>query len=321
MEEEKKVIRGYKGFDKDLKCFDFQYEVGKEYECKKAVICRKGFHFCENPIDVFKFYPPFLESGRARYCEVEGSGEFDFSEFDKVCCSKIKIVRELTLKELINSENYASINNNQNNSETSLLVFKQEDFSSASLVSYYSLVVNSGYNSIASTTGCYSTAVNVGRRSLSAGTYIGAIAANEGDFSASVNVGIRSFSGTNGKFSIAANSGLESSAVANGQQSLAVTTGDICSAVCNGVDSVSVTVGASSSASATGKHSIAFGAGKDCEAKGALGCWIVLTERDEWNGDCYPIKEVKAFKVDGEKIKPDIYYKLIDGEAVEVTET
>ena len=60
--------------------------------------------------------------------------------------------------------------------------------------------------------------------------------------------------------------------------------------------------------------------GKDCKAKGALGCWLVLTERGEWNDGCYSIKDVKAFKVDGEKIKPNTYYKLIDGEAVEVTE-
>ena len=55
-------------------------------------------------------------------------------------------------------------------------------------------------------------------------------------------------------------------------------------------------------------------------AKGAPGCWIVLTERDEWDGEAYPIKCVKAFKVDGEKIKPDTFYKLENGEAVEVKE-
>ena len=50
----------------------------------------------------------------------------------------------------------------------------------------------------------------------------------------------------------------------------------------------------------------------------ALGCWIVLTERGDWNGETCPIIELKAFKVDGEKIKTDTFYQLINGEAVEV---
>ena len=58
--------------------------------------------------------------------------------------------------------------------------------------------------------------------------------------------------------------------------------------------------------------------GKDSKTKGALGCWIVLTERGEWNGETYSILDVKAFKVDGEAIKADTWYKLIDGKAVEV---
>ena len=46
----------------------------------------------------------------------------------------------------------------------------------------------------------------------------------------------------------------------------------------------------------------------------------MLTERGDWDHDnnIYPINDVKAVKVDGEKIKPDTWYQLVDGEAVEV---
>jgi hypothetical protein len=78
----------YKGFDKDLKCRGFQYEIGKEYECAAAVACETGFHACERPLDVFSYYPP----ASSRYCEVEQSGETNASSDDsKVASTKIKI--------------------------------------------------------------------------------------------------------------------------------------------------------------------------------------------------------------------------------------
>ena len=52
----KKIIKGYKGFDKDLRCRDKQYEIGKTYTEDDAELCKKGMHFCENPHEVFGYY-------------------------------------------------------------------------------------------------------------------------------------------------------------------------------------------------------------------------------------------------------------------------
>ena len=50
-------VKGFKGFNKDLKCRDFQYEIGKDFEHEGRVeVCDRGFHFCENPLDVFNYY-------------------------------------------------------------------------------------------------------------------------------------------------------------------------------------------------------------------------------------------------------------------------
>ena len=92
-------MKTYKGFDKDLKCKGFQYEIGKEYEEKEAKACEKGFHACENPLEVFSYYPP---CGGNRYCEVEQSGELSKQgDGSKVASTKIKIGVELGLKGLI----------------------------------------------------------------------------------------------------------------------------------------------------------------------------------------------------------------------------
>ena len=61
-------MKMYKGFDKDLKCRDFQYEIGKTYEEPTAELCEKGFHACEYPLDVFEYYAP---GEMSRYCEVD----------------------------------------------------------------------------------------------------------------------------------------------------------------------------------------------------------------------------------------------------------
>lgn len=61
-------MKMYKGFDKNLKCRDFQYEIGKTYEEPTAELCEKGFHACEYPLDVFGYYAP---GDMSRYCEVD----------------------------------------------------------------------------------------------------------------------------------------------------------------------------------------------------------------------------------------------------------
>ena len=91
-------IKAYKGFDKDLSCRGFKYEVGKEYEETGDIkACEKGFHACPYPLDVFSHYTPAW----SRFCEVEQSGKIDDSESDKVCSSKIRIGAELDIRGLV----------------------------------------------------------------------------------------------------------------------------------------------------------------------------------------------------------------------------
>ncbi len=145
-------MKGYKGFGKDLKCRGFQYEVGKDYEEKDAVCCKKGFHFCENPLDVFGYYPP----ADSRYCEVEGDGKLDGDYRDtKVAASKIKIKAEIGIPGLIAAGvEYIKSNIDWKNAKES----NTGDRSAATNTGYQSAATVEGKESIAMATGIESKA-------------------------------------------------------------------------------------------------------------------------------------------------------------------
>lgn len=96
------TIKAVKGFNPDMTCtptnnVKFQYEEGKTYEEETADACLKGFHACELPIEVFRYYSPV----KSIYHEVEMSGEIDNSKTDKVCSSKIKIGAKINIAGII----------------------------------------------------------------------------------------------------------------------------------------------------------------------------------------------------------------------------
>lgn len=230
-------MKCYKGFDKDLKCRGFQYEIGKEYEENTADICHKGFHACENPMDVFGYYNP----ADSRYCEVDLDTNEQTGEDSKRVGKKIKIETEIGLSGLIQ----AGVK----------FILEKVDFKSAK-------ESNTGYQSAATNTGNQSAATNTGDRSAATNTGNQSAATNTGDWSAATN------------------------------------TGDWSAATVGGAENIAVVTGYGS------------------KAKGAVGCWLVLTERDEK----MHILGVQAVCVDGETIKADTFYMLKNGAIIEVDE-
>ena len=282
-------IKGYKGFDKDMKCRGFQYEEGKDYTHEGDVKCCKGgFHFCENPFDVFSYYDP----ANSRYCEVEGSGKCDKDDDTKVSVSNLHVGLEIGLNGLIN----AGVK----------FIFdkvKWEDCKSTN-TGNYSAATNTGNYSAATNTGNYSAATNTGYRSAATNTGYRSAATNTGDRSAATNTGDRSAVTNTGDLSTATNTGYSSAATNTGNRSAATNTGDY---------SAATNTGNHSASNVEGQNSIAIVTGRKSRAAGALGCWLVLTERD----DNMNIINVKAIKVDGKKIKANIFYTLEDGEIKE----
>ena len=145
-------MKAYKGFDKDLKCRGFQYEIGKEYEEPKADLCACGFHACENPIDVFGYYHP----ADSRYCEVEISDiSPEKSSDSKKCGKKIHIGAEIGIKGIVEAFIKFTMdkadwkNAKESNTGNQSVATNTGDQSAATNTGYQSAATNTGYQSAA----------------------------------------------------------------------------------------------------------------------------------------------------------------------------
>lgn len=93
-------MKRIKGFDKHLKCRDYQFEVGKVYEIendKPLELCSDSvFHYCKNIQQVHNYYNCDNDN---RYCYIEVLSE-EICDGDKCGAKKIKIVSEIVGEEL-----------------------------------------------------------------------------------------------------------------------------------------------------------------------------------------------------------------------------
>ena len=234
-----KVIKSYKGFNKDMTCRGFQYEEGKEYEEETADACHSGFHACEYPLDCLCYYSP----NESVYHEVEQNGEFDRGEDDsKVASTKIKIGARLDISGLVKASIDFTMSRVKKEAES------DEDYGASSATGDYGA---------SSATGDY------------------------GASSATGNCGASSATGYKG------------------------------------------------ASSANDSESVAVAWGYKGKAMGVIGSHIVLAEwkyigskeddrYDRAEQEAWEFVGAKMFRVDGEKVKPDTWYRLENGELVEV---
>jgi hypothetical protein len=276
-----KMIKGYKGFNKGLICRDKQYAENTVFNEDRATLCESGMHFCENPLNVLGYYP-YYNSGIksfSEYAEVEAPENVTESNGEKSVTKQLKIGSKISFDELIKA-----------GVEFNLSKAKSDKKKSA-------------------VTNMYCGARATGNKSG---------ASVIGDFSGVSVVGNRSGASAVGNYSGASTTGNSNGASVVGNYSGASATGDFSGVSATGVRSGAMVVGDDSQAMCK-NNSVAIAVGRNSMAKGDIGCYIVLTEC-KWNSeiDRYKIIDCKCFKVDGETIKADTFYKLINGKPVEV---
>ena len=281
--KERKVadkVVSVKGFDANMQCRGYQFEVGKTYTHDgKVVVCKSGFHACENPLDVLNYY----NICDSRFALVEQSGEIARHDGgSKVASSAITIQAELRLPDFIRR----SVAWIMSASETNEKIHAASGSHSKLAASgSYSRLAASGDSSQLAASGSYSKLAASGDSSQLAAS------GNDSKLAAS------------GSYSQLAASGYSSQLAASGSSSQLAASGDYSQLAASG---------SSSKLAASGYSSIAMAASCGSRAKaGSLGA-IALT----WNDGERPRISVGYV---GEELKPDTWYELNSrGEFVEV---
>ena len=307
----KEVIKGYKGFDKDLKCRDKQYSISKKFTEDDTKLCEYGMHFCANPHDIFKYYDA---GNNNRFCEVEASDVSEERGEDSKRVAKTLFVKaEISVSQICKIAVSTFFENFGFNKKIESADCKVAgDFGAA----------NAGDRG----------AANAGDRGAANAGNCGA--ANAGDFGAA-NAG--DFGAANAGYKGAANAGDRGAAnagncgAANAGNFGAANAGDFGAAnagdfgAANAGDCGAANAGDFGAANAgnygaanAGNCGVAV-VSNDGKVKGGLGS-ILVARNIEYNYNTYrhEVTDWACVIVDGEKVKADTWYHLVDGELKKV---
>ncbi len=310
-------MKGYKAFNKGLVCRDKQYAENTVFKEENAEICKSGMHFCKNPLDTLDYYPLIDNQGNiTEFAEVEALDDAKTNDNKKFCTKKLKIGTKLNLSQFIKAS--VDITYRNIKSEVDKKAPKTNAGGDcAKLAGGYNAKLAGGDcatlagGDCATLAGGYNAKLAGGYNAKLAGGYNAKLAG--GDCATLAGGDCATLAGGNdatlaggynatlaGGYNATLAGGYNATLAGGNNATLA---GGDCAKLAGGYNATL----------AGGKNSIIVGDNRSI-AKGKKGAVIVLIERDN---NCNII-DFKAVQVDGEKIKEDTLYKLINGEFVEV---
>ena len=282
-------MKGYKAFKKGMVCRDKQYEENTVFEEETANLCEAGMHFCENPMDVLRYYPLVDDDCNiTEFAEVESLGELKKDE-TKCCTNKLRIGKKLSLGDWIKSVVSFVIDKTKKDDSTQL----------ASSGNCAQLASSGDSTRLASSGNCAQLASSGDSTRLASSGYSAQLASS-GDYTRLASSGNCAQLASSGDYTRLASSGYSTKLASSGNCAQLASSGDY------------------TWLASSGDCAVVAGIGVDNIAKAKTGSFIVLAEY-KYNSETNrtePI-DVKAVKVDGEKIKADTWYKLENGEFVE----
>ena len=326
--KKEKVIKSYKGFDKNMQCQGFQYEVGKEYEIDGDIkCCNRGFHACESPLEVFDYYDML----NSRFAEVGQSGKIDKEyKSTKVCSSRIKVKAELKLADIINigikwlkditspSKVNKSTGLNDNGGD-SAKIGSSGDYVQIGSNGYCAQIGSSGNSAKIGSSG---NSAKIGSSGYCAQIGSSGDFAKIGSSSDFAKIGSSGYSaqiGSSGDYAQIGSSGNSAQIGSSGNYAQIGSNGDYAQIGSNGYCAQIGSSGNYAQINSTGEDSVIMCAGNGSIAKAKVGSWITLAEWvwDDKKKRSVP-KCVKTEYVDGERIKADTWYQLKNGVFTEV---
>ena len=274
-------VKGYKAFDKGMKCRDKQYEENTTYEENGNEICEAGvMHFCEDPFDVLNYYSLVDENGDiSDFADVEATGDIYKREY-KTATNKLHIGAKLGLKGFIK----ACVDFTIEKTRVEPMKDDRTDNNSGD----YAKIGSSGYSAQIGSSG-YSAQIG-----------------SSGDYAKIGSSGYYAKIGSSGDYAQIGSSGYSAQIGSSGYYAKIGSSGDY------------------AKITSEGKDSVIMAAGYNSIARAKIGSWITLAEwertesTDEKGYYMWKPKCVKTEYVDGERIKEDTFYKLVDGEFKEV---
>jgi len=316
------TIKGYKGFNKDMTCRGKQYKENTTYEEDGTEICEAGMmHFCENPYDVLDYYPLVNEDGDiSDFAEVEAVGEVK-KDGNKSETNKLHIGAKLGLKGFVkacvdftiektrienaeectdydNGKNYAQIGS----SGDSAKIGSSGDYAKIGSSGDYAKIGSSGYSAQIGSSG-YSAQIG-----------------SSGDYAQIGSSGYSAKIGSSGYSAQIGSSGDSAKIGSSGDSAKIGSSGDYAKIGSSGYSAQIGSSGDYAQITSIGKNSVVMAAGYNSIARAKIGSWITLAEwveTGEKNENGFYIwipKCVKTEYVDGERIKENTFYKLVDGE-------
>ena len=281
-------MKGYKAFGKGMICAPDkqhvkQYAENTVYEEDSAEVCKKGMHFCKDPLAVLDYYPLVDENGEmSEFAKVEALDECTTDDGQKYCTKKLKVGAKLSFPALVQ----ASVN------------FEFEK----------------------STNGEKDEKISSGNDARIGSSGNDARIGSSGDWAQIGSSGDWAQIGSSGNDARIGSSGNGARIGSSGNGAQIGSSGDWAQIGSSGNGARIGSSGNSARIGSIGKHSVICCAGNNSIVKAKIGSWITLSEwefSDEENA-YIPIC-VKTEYVDGKKIKADTPYKLVNGKFEEVT--
>ena len=320
-------MKGYKGFEPGLICRGKQYAENTVFEEEEAEICSYGMHFCETPFDVLDYYGFTNDNGDFNeFAEVEALEEVKTDDNRKFCTKKLKIGAKLSISKFINAcvdfaieKTSTCIADNKISSGNSAKIGSSGDFAQIGSSGDSAQIGSSGNFAQIGSSG---DSAQIGSSGDSAKIGSSGNSAKIGSSGNSAKIGSSGDSakiGSSGDFAQIGSSGDSAQIGSSGNFAQIGSSGDFAQIGSSGDSAQIGSSGNFAKIGSSGKDCVICCAGHNSVVKAKKGSWITLAEWEySKEKERYIPKCVKTEFVDGERIKEDTLYKLIDGEFVEV---